>query len=278
MKLFEVVPGNFFSILSSGNREIYYDALMVLHDMFKFELNIRVDDFIASLITLLEDRAFELEDDDDAQESGLTLSGKARIILDRFVKTGWVDKEFVDNSFIEIVTPRNYAIPVIKLLSELGENALLEYNSLVFATYSGLKQAMSENESHIYEALLSAKANTEQLQYSLRTLYHGIRGFLRGIVDQQDINLLLQDHFGEYKIYQIVFITQSRQWTPYTQNSFPKPLPSPLPYGILYWKLQSGGISRETQIASGRGAAAGGCFLSGSGGLRKRRPGDRRIR
>jgi hypothetical protein len=199
VKLFDIVPGNFFSIMVSGNREIYYDALMILHDMFKFELNIRVDDYIASLVTILEDRVFELEDDDDTQEGGLTLSGKARLILNRFIKTGWVDKEFIDGSFIEIVTPRNYAIPVMKLLNELSDGALQEYNSLVFATFSGLKQAMSEDESHLYEALLSAKANTEQLQYSLRTLYHGIRGFLRGIVEQHDVNLLLQDHFSEYK-------------------------------------------------------------------------------
>ena len=199
MKLFDVVPGKFFSILSSGNREIYYDALMILHDTFKFELNIRVDDYIASLITILEDRAFELEDDDNLHEGSLTLSGKARLILNRLIKTGWVDKEFIDNSFVEIITPRNYAIPFLKLLSELGNTALQEYNSLVFATFSGLKQAMEENETHMYEALLSAKTNTEQLQYSLRTLYHGIRGFLRGIVEQHDVNLLLQDHFSEYK-------------------------------------------------------------------------------
>lgn len=199
MKLFDVVPENFFSILSSANRELYFDALMILHEMFKFELNIRVDDYISSLISILEDRAFELEEDDEAQESGLTLSGKARLILNRFVKTGWVDKEFLDGSFIEIVTPRNYAIPVMKLLSNLGNNSLQEYNSLVFATFSGLKQVKTENESHIYEAVLSARSNTEQLQYALRTLYHGIRGFLRGIVEQQDVNLLLQNHFGEYK-------------------------------------------------------------------------------
>jgi len=156
VKLFDVVPGNFFSILSSGNREIYYDSLMILHDMFKFELNIRVDDYIASLITILEDRVFELEDD-DIQEGSLTLSGKARLILNRFIKTGWIDKEFIDNTFIEIITPRSYAIPVLRLLSELGDNTLQEYNSLVFATFSGLKQAMSENESHVYEALLSAQ-------------------------------------------------------------------------------------------------------------------------
>jgi hypothetical protein len=199
LKLFDLIPGNFFSVLSSGNREIYFDALMILHEMFKFELNIRVDDYISSLIAILENRSFELEEDDEIQEGGLTLSGKARLILNRFVKTGWVDKEFLDGSFIEIITPRGYAISVMKVLSDLGNSSLREYNSLVFATYSSLKQAKTENESHMYEAVLSAKANTEQLQYALRTLYHGIRGFLRNIIEQQDVNLLLQDHFGEYK-------------------------------------------------------------------------------
>ena len=199
MKLFDVIPGNFFSVLSSGNREIYYDALMILHDLFKFELNILLDDYLVSVATVLEDRTFEVEDDYDVQEGGLTLVGKARLILDRLIKTGWIDKEFIDNSFIEIITPRSYAIPVLRLLSEIGDETLKEYNSLVFATYSGLKQAMSDNESHLYEALLSAKTNTEQLQYSLRTLYHGIRSFLRGIVEQNEVNMLLQDHFSEYK-------------------------------------------------------------------------------
>jgi hypothetical protein len=198
VKFFDVVPGNFFSVLSSGNREIYYDALMILHEMFKFELNIRMDDYIVSLITILEDRAFELEDGDDIQESR-TPSGKARLILNRFIHTGWVDKEFLDGSFIEIITPRNYAIPVLKLLSEFGEDTFFEYNSLVFATFSGLKEAMKENKAELFGAVLRAKANTEQLQYSLRRLYHGIRGFLRGIIEHYDVNLLLQDHFSEYK-------------------------------------------------------------------------------
>ena len=83
VKLFDIEPENFFSILSSGNRGIYFDALMILCDMFKFELNIRVDYYIASLVSVLEERVFEVEDDFDAQEGGLTISGKARLILDR---------------------------------------------------------------------------------------------------------------------------------------------------------------------------------------------------
>ena len=176
MGLFDVVPSNFFTVLVSGNREVYADALRLLHQMFQYELNIRVDDYIASLISMLEDKAFVPEEDDEVTAGGLTLSGKARLILNRFVKTGWIDKEFLDGSFVEIITPINYAISAMKLLSELSQNTLREYNSLVFSTYSGLKQAKSEHESHMYEAILSARTNTERLEYELRTLYHGDRG------------------------------------------------------------------------------------------------------
>jgi len=126
VSLFDIVPGNFFSVLSSANREIYYDALMILHDMFKFELNIRTDDYLASLITLLEERAYEYkteEDDEDVQEGKFTLSGKARLILNRLTKTGWVDNEYIDNTFIEIITPRNYGITELHMLKELAETS-----------------------------------------------------------------------------------------------------------------------------------------------------------
>ena len=199
MRLFDIAPGNFFSVLSSGNRETYFDALMILHNMFKYELNIRVDEYLSALISMLEDRVFEMEDEDDAVEAGNTLSSKARVILNRLLRAGWVDKEFMDASFVEIITPRSYAIPIMMTLSELGDNSIKEYNSLVFSTFSSLRQAMNDGGAHMYEAVLSARANTEQLQYSLRALYHSIREFLRGIVEQHDVNILLREHFQEYK-------------------------------------------------------------------------------
>lgn len=198
MKLFEIVPSNFFSILSSGNREIYYDALMLLHDSFQTELNIHLDDFRSALIAHLEDEVFELEED-DIVEGSLTPNVKATIILTKLIKTGWVEKEYLDNSFIEILTPKSYAIPVMKLLSELGDNSLREYNSLVFSTFSALQLASKpENYEQMYEAVLAAKTNTEHLNEMLRTFYHSIRGFLRDLVEQHDVNELLKNHFGEF--------------------------------------------------------------------------------
>ncbi len=80
----------------------------------------------------------------------MIFSRKARLIIGRFIKTGWVEKEFLDGSFIEIIIPQPYAIPVMKLLSELGTGDVQEYNSLVFATYSGLKQTQSDHTDQMY--------------------------------------------------------------------------------------------------------------------------------
>jgi hypothetical protein len=200
MNLFEIIPANFFSPLVSGNREIYADALLLLHDRFQFELNIRVDDYISALIALIEDKNFVPdEDDEEITGTALTTNIKARMILNRLVKTGWVDKEFMEGAFIEIITPRDYAIQALKFLNELRDHNMREYNSLVFATYSSLKEAHNEHRDQMYEAVLSAKKNTEQLTYELKTLYHGIRNYLRRIQEQNDVNDLLESQFEKYK-------------------------------------------------------------------------------
>jgi len=197
MNLFETIPGNFFSMLSSKNKELYVDAIVLLNRLFEYELNIEVSGFISELIGLLEDREYETEDDEEA--GGLTPRDKARLILERFVQTGWVDREYMDGSFTEIITPKTYAIKVMKLICDLGETQVQEYNSLVFSTYSSLKQAKEEQPRHMYEAVLNAKKNTEQLVFELKSLYHGIREHFRKIQGQRDINTLLKDHFDDYK-------------------------------------------------------------------------------
>lgn len=73
MSVFDVLPSNFFSVLVSTNREIYVEALLLLHQMFQFELNIRVDDYISALISLQEDKDFTPEEDDEISEGNLTI-------------------------------------------------------------------------------------------------------------------------------------------------------------------------------------------------------------
>jgi hypothetical protein len=213
VNIFSLIPGNFFSILASGNREIYFDALMLLNEYLKQNLNIPVGDYIASLIALIEDRNFIVEKEDEspdmpdavAGQGGLNAHTKARLILARMVKTGWVDREITDGSFIEIITPRDYAIRMMQLLDEMRDERIHEYNSLVFSTYSALKQAAQlkqsaqEQSRESYEAVLAARRNTETLMYELKSLYHNIRTYIRRIQEQNNINELLENHFEKYK-------------------------------------------------------------------------------
>jgi hypothetical protein len=213
VNIFSLIPGNFFSILSSGNREIYFDALMLLNDYLKQHLNIPVSDYTSSLAAVIEDRNFIVEKEDESPdipdavegEGGLNSHTKARLILARIVKTGWADRETADGSFIEIITPRDYAIRMMQLLDEMRDERIHEYNSLVFSTYSALKQAAQlkqaahEQPRESYEAVLAAKRNTETLVYELKSLYHNIRAYIRRIQEQSNINELLENHFEKYK-------------------------------------------------------------------------------
>lgn len=200
MKLFEIIPSDFFSVLVSSNREIYVDALMKLYEMFNYDINIKLKDYLSELTDLLEDRAYNVEDGDDISvDSPDTSRGRARLIEKRFEKTGWIEREFLDGSFTEIITPNTYSLRVMRMLSEITDEGMVEYNSLVFSTYSALNQAVSENQDRMYEALIIAQSNTEKLDYELRALYHGIRGHLKSIRDNNDVNFLLKNHFEEYK-------------------------------------------------------------------------------
>jgi hypothetical protein len=207
VNIFSLVPGNFFSILASGNREIYFDALMLLNEYLKQNLNIPVSDYISSLTGLLEDRNFIIEQEDESPDvpetaegqGGYSSNAKAHLILNRIVKTGWADREILDGSFVEIITPRDYAIRMMQLLDEMRDEKIHEYSSLVFSTYSALKQANHEQPREYYEAVLAARRNTETLVYELKSLYHNIRAYIRRIQEQNNINELLENHFEKYK-------------------------------------------------------------------------------
>ena len=49
MKLFEKIPASFFSILASPNRELYWTALVTLHHLPEYDLNIPIEDYCIAL-------------------------------------------------------------------------------------------------------------------------------------------------------------------------------------------------------------------------------------
>ena len=187
MKLFSKIPDRFFSVLASGNKELYVQALFVLRQAFKTELVIRRDELTAMLMDALE--ADILENN---------LSGKARLLLRRLQETGWIETEYESGTFQENITIPDYAILVMNLLYDLSQERVREYNSYVYATYASLANA-AENPEYIYQALQAAYQNTVRLVDELKSLFNNIRAYYRRIPGEDDVNILLAEHFDEYK-------------------------------------------------------------------------------
>ena len=201
MKLFEKIPASFFSVLASPNRELYWTALVTLHHLLEYDLNIPVEDYCIALGDTLSDMELTAEDALDEEEQRLIRqpNGKVRWIIHRLKRAGWLDTEYRDGTFEEVIAPRDYADQVIRLLLELEQSETKEYNSLVFSTYSGLKQAYEEKTDRMYEALLTARRNTTELLQDLKSLYHNIRYYHQIIGQAVDVNQLLHDYYDEYK-------------------------------------------------------------------------------
>ena len=153
----------------------------------------------------LEADILEADFSEEAEEEGdlrageaNNLSGKARLLLRRLQETGWIETEYESGTFQENITIPDYAILVMNLLYDLSQERVREYNSYVYATYASLANA-AENPEYIYQALQAAYQNTVRLVDELKSLFNNIRAYYRRIPGEDDVNILLAEHFDEYK-------------------------------------------------------------------------------
>lgn len=108
MKLFEILPDNFFNVLAASKRELYVEALLIVHSAFKSDLIIRKSDMLAMLAGGLENSIIEADFSEEENENidlidnrneARGLSGKSRLLLKKLQDCGWLKIEFEGNSF-----------------------------------------------------------------------------------------------------------------------------------------------------------------------------------
>jgi hypothetical protein len=204
MELFKRIPDKFFTILTSGKKDLYVEALFVLRQAFKTELIIRRQDLTAMLMDSLETGMLQADFSEEAEELGIGnegiegISGKAHLLIRKLRDTGWLEVEYERNSFDENITVPDYAIAVIDLLYDISVERVKEYNSYVYATYAALKNS-KENPDYLYQALQAAYQNTLRLVDELKLLFNNIKRYHLRITAELDVNDLLAEHFDHYK-------------------------------------------------------------------------------
>jgi len=200
MKLFEVVPGELFSVLASPNRALYADALEVLYAAYLENLKIPEEVFYSMLRAKMERQLAEATfDGEDIDEEELRdISGRARFLIRKLFSRGWLEKERGEN-FEEYITVPEYSSRLLELFHQLRDDSPMRGYSYVFGTYSVLKVA-SEG-ANMYDkmaAVYSAYDYTQNLIKLLQRVYHNIKHFFQIQVEMQEVNAVLASHFDDF--------------------------------------------------------------------------------
>lgn len=153
MNLFDILPENLFSILSSPNKKIYVNALFIIRQCFAQEMCISRETLAIVIASKMEDELLQIQEEGESGE-GIenSLSERAYYILRRLKWAGWIETEIEDRSFEENVILPDYTIEILNLLYTLTHKKNLEYNSYAYQTYATLKVAVTEEPSRLYDA------------------------------------------------------------------------------------------------------------------------------
>ena len=115
MNIFDVVPANFFSILASKNKCIYYDCLKRIYDLYdkKMGFDVTRNEAMEELVDYF-DMSPDFQEDDEVTQ---TSREKANYVINRLAQTGWLVLE-TDNNYNDLVSFRYYALTVLEGLIE----------------------------------------------------------------------------------------------------------------------------------------------------------------
>lgn len=200
MNLFSKIPDNFFSILSSRNKNVYGLALITLYDTLTMYRNrIRKSDYIDLLKSRGEKElnSLDVEEimDDSSTYQEPTLSSKASFITRRLVDTGWIVIETDMKTGCEYILLPSYSISMLKLIYDFVSDNQSKYISYVHSTYADLSMEDEAQDDFMYKTLVSATNKTKDLELEVAKLDHSIRVFHKQLSSIFSPNEVLSQHF-----------------------------------------------------------------------------------
>lgn len=200
MNLFDKLPDNFFSILSSRNKSIYGVALITLYEaLTMYRSRIRKIDFIDLLKSRSGDDVVQLtfDDEDEMAFENIepTLVNKANFIVKRLIETGWIYIDYDIKSGTEYILLPSYSINMLKLIYQFADDSSTHYVSYVHTTYSDLKMEDDLQDESMYRTLENAYNNTLSLEIEVTKLDHSLKVFNRQLNDIFEPNDVLRQHF-----------------------------------------------------------------------------------
>ncbi len=185
-QVFNVIPGNFFSNLSSKNKRIYADCLQLIYQEYQNNtLNFRLprkqlQDVIAGYF--LETKEVLLQEDDEDDDG--TAASSAAAVLRRFCRDdiGWLEEEIDDATYERQIVMSENGIALAKFLNQLESPQRAEYANYIFDIYNTLRNKEQWKEHPYVNGLKNIFQKSSDLSGSLREL----STFIRKIIEKMN--------------------------------------------------------------------------------------------
>ena len=204
MKLFDILPEKFYSILNGKNKDIYVSSLILLYRMInENDMVVKKSEFTRSLKESLNDclNSFSIEEEEgeSLENSFPTIASKASLITRRLEETGWIVIDVDGENLEEFIVIPSYSIKTISSIFDIVNESSEGYSSLVHTTYSELVIEDNAKDEFMYATLVRAFENTKKLRIDLITLSHSIKIYQNRLNQLYSSNEVLHSYYDNYK-------------------------------------------------------------------------------
>jgi hypothetical protein len=215
MELFDIIPQNFFSILSSKNKRLYTACAMQAFAIYETGSILGIDrKLVVDELTLYldnHDNLFvdDMEEFNDNLENPENNRDTANLVLRRLEECGWIYIDLTAD-YTEILNFTDVAITMIEALQEICPQTITydyynddddyatptftsivdpnEYKGYIYTIYSLLS-----NEDLDYPLMISeVYKNTKLLIRSLRKMDSRIKDYINSVVETSEIKDLMK--------------------------------------------------------------------------------------
>ena len=198
---FNFVPYNFFSPLSSIDKEIYSNILFLIYQKSQFRNSYTFTK--EELLDLIEEFFLENNNQDlqETNEKQTNPRDKATYIFRKLKSCGWIDTEYGENGQI-LINLEDYAIALINTYINFNTNNNFELSSHVYSIYQSMKNLEIEQA---YLTLTDIEQRGRNLINRLKSLNSNIKKYIKKVTklenttESNQINQILTDLLGEYK-------------------------------------------------------------------------------
>lgn len=207
MDVFNVIPDNFFSLLSSKNKRVYAALIIEAFKVYEtgsllgIEKKIITDELVHYLET--NKYSYDVEDVNDEEANPKSNRELANYVLRRMEECGWIYVD-ITNDYVEVLNFSDVGIIITEALMHVYNSNYVdysdnedisnidnkEYQGYIYTIYALLNNMDSVDYAVIMQEV---NRNTKLLLRSIRRLDARLKNYISGVLDQVEVKDLMEN-------------------------------------------------------------------------------------